>query len=87
MESTIRLASADDAEDAQALYEWHVRDSTVSFELTPPSAETVKRRIVDIIESHPWLVCEPDGEVVEYATLDRISHGKRTNGPSKVRYM
>ncbi|PSP49480.1 GNAT family N-acetyltransferase, partial [Halobacteriales archaeon QH_7_69_31] len=47
MESTIRLASVDDTEEIQAIYEPHVRDSAVSFELTPPSAETIEQRIHD----------------------------------------
>ena len=67
MKSTIRLASVDDAEEIQAIYEPHVRDSAVSFELTPPSAETIEQRIHDTIESHPWLVCERDSEVAGYA--------------------
>ena len=67
MESTIRLASVDDTEEIQAIYEPHVRDSAVSFELTPPSAETIEQRIQNTIESHPWLVCERDSEVAGYA--------------------
>jgi phosphinothricin acetyltransferase len=67
MENTIRLASADDGEEIRAIYEPHVQDSAVSFEPTPPSIETVAQRIIDTVESHPWLVYERDDAVLGYA--------------------
>jgi phosphinothricin acetyltransferase len=41
-----------------------VNGSAVSFELEPPSAEEIARRIRS---AHEWLVAERDGQVVGYA--------------------
>jgi phosphinothricin acetyltransferase len=67
MTPTIRLVAPEDAEAVREIYEPHVRGSAVSFELTPPSAAAVARRIRDTLETYPWLVCERDGSVAGYA--------------------
>ena len=67
MNQLIRLVSTDDAEEIQAIYAPHVRESAISFERTPPAVEDIRQRILDIEDSRPWLVCEHDGGVVGYA--------------------
>jgi phosphinothricin acetyltransferase len=67
MEQLIRLVSADDAEEIRAIYAPYVRESAISFERTPPTVEDIRQRILDIEDSHPWLVCEHEGRVVGYA--------------------
>ncbi len=42
-------------------------DGWVSFELDPPDAAEMARRIADYGESHAWLVAEIDGDVAGYA--------------------
>ena len=42
-------------------------DTWISFELDPPGAEEMERRIVDYGASHAWLVAEEDGALAGYA--------------------
>jgi L-amino acid N-acyltransferase YncA len=67
MAPAIRLATAHDAEQVQAIYAPCVRDTAISFELEPPSVDTMRQRIIHTLESFPWVVCEHCGEVQGYA--------------------
>jgi phosphinothricin acetyltransferase len=50
------LAGVADAAGVQAIYApWCA--TPVSFELTPPTADEMARRIAAITRRHPWLVC------------------------------
>src|SRR4051812_38466624 len=64
--ATIRLATSDDAEQIAAIYAPFVTDTSVSFELTPPDGEEMKRRIAGTVEKYPWLVCEKAGVALGY---------------------
>lgn len=63
----IRLATADDASQLLAVYGPAVASSPASFELDPPTVETMRRRVVDTLALLPWLVHERDGVVLGYA--------------------
>jgi L-amino acid N-acyltransferase YncA len=52
-----------------------VTDTSISFELKPPSAEEMRRRIELTLERFPWLVCERHGRVLGYAYAG--AHGSR----------
>jgi phosphinothricin acetyltransferase len=64
MPPTIRLATADDADQVQAIYAPHCH-TPVSFELAPPSVEEVRDRLAKVLCQYPWLLCE--GYVNAYA--------------------
>lgn len=67
--AAIRLASFADDRDAaavQRIYAPFVRDTAVSFELTPPGVEEMRARIAKTLPRHPWLVLEEEGEVIGY---------------------
>jgi L-amino acid N-acyltransferase YncA len=59
--------SARDAAACAAIYAPFVRDTHVSFEEEPPSAEEFSRRIERTTEHYPWLIAEDDGTVAGYA--------------------
>lgn len=63
----IRDATPTDAEACAAIYAPYVLSSTATFELEPPTAEEMARRIAAAQEWHAWLVLERDGNVVGYA--------------------
>jgi phosphinothricin acetyltransferase len=63
----VRTATIDDAAACAAVYAPYVRDSAVSFELDPPDAAQMARRIAGALERHAWLVLEDDGRVAGYA--------------------
>jgi phosphinothricin acetyltransferase len=60
----VRPATADDAAACAAIYAPYVTDTAVSFELDPPDAEELARRIA---AAHDWLVIEDAGGVFGYA--------------------
>jgi len=63
----IRFATPDDALEIQAIYAPIVAETTISFEIQPPTVDEVRRRIKTVSVSHPWLVDERDGQIVGYA--------------------
>jgi L-amino acid N-acyltransferase YncA len=73
--SSIRLATERDAGQVAAIYAPNVTDTIISFELEPPSADEMRRRIEVTLERYPWLVCERRGRVLGYAYAG--AHGSR----------
>jgi GNAT superfamily N-acetyltransferase len=65
--TAIRLATGHDAAQIAALYAPIVRDTIISFEVEPPTAHEMRRRIEKTLERFPWLACERDGKVAGYA--------------------
>src|SRR5688500_15390094 len=63
----IRMATAGDAEAIQQIYAPFVTDTSVSFELVPPTVDEMAQRISTTLERTPWLVYEQDGRVLGYA--------------------
>ena len=64
----IRSATAEDAAACAAIYHPHVADSWASFELTPPDAAEMARRIAAYGESQGWLVAEDEArQILGYA--------------------
>jgi phosphinothricin acetyltransferase len=63
----VRIARLDDAGAIAAIYAPIVEHTVISFELEPPSAEEMARRMRATLETHPWLVSEAGGEIEGYA--------------------
>jgi len=70
-DTVIRLAAPKDGGQVAAIYAPFVTDTVVSFELTPPDAEEMMRRITGTMEQYPWLVCERAGELLGYANASQ----------------
>ena len=66
-ELRIRDAVSADTGALLAIYEPYVIETSVSFELTTPSAEEFEQRIVAAQSRWAWLVAERRGEVLGYA--------------------
>lgn len=64
---TVRPASQVDARGCARIYAPFVSEGWVSFELEPPGAAEMARRIADYGRSHGWLIAEADGAVAGYA--------------------
>ncbi len=65
MPPTIRLATPDDADSVQAIYAPYC-DTPISFELGPPDVDEMRQRIRKVLQGHPWLISEDDGEALGY---------------------
>jgi L-amino acid N-acyltransferase YncA len=63
----IRPVGVDDAAAIAAIYAPNVTDSVISFELVPPDAAEIARRIAAVTAAYPWIVATCDGIVVGYA--------------------
>jgi L-amino acid N-acyltransferase YncA len=66
MTSLIRVAREQDAEAIARIYAPAVSGSSTSFELTPPDATEMRRRMVTVLHQYPWLVCESSERVLGY---------------------
>jgi L-amino acid N-acyltransferase YncA len=71
MSCFIRLATEADAPAVAAIYAPAVTASAASFELEPPDAGEMARRMAGTQRRTPWLVCERAGAVVGYAYAGR----------------
>ena len=69
--SLIRLAIAADGGRLAEIYAPAVVDSGISFEVDPPDAAEMVRRVGYVTERTPWLVCEHRGVVAGYAYASR----------------
>ena len=54
-----------------AIYRPVVEDTAISFETTAPGRQEMARRVVETLQSYPWLVCERDGRIAGYAYATR----------------
>jgi L-amino acid N-acyltransferase YncA len=62
----IRVAEERDARAIADIYAPAVTGRATSFELTPPDAAEMKRRIITVLPQHPWLVCESSETILGY---------------------
>jgi phosphinothricin acetyltransferase len=63
----VRDASLDDAPACAAIYAPYVIDTSITFEIDPPSPAEMATRIASAQETHAWLVLEDSGDVIGYA--------------------
>ncbi len=63
----IRDARPEDAPAIAAIYAWYVRETAISFELVPPSADEMRQRMEHITRRYPWILHEEDGRILGYA--------------------
>ena len=67
----LRLATENDAAGVAEIYDPIVRSTPTSFEIDPPGAEEMARRIRETLPAYPWLVCEDRGRIAGYAYAGR----------------
>lgn len=72
MDWELRVATPADAPAVRSIYAPFVEDTPVSFEVEPPSTAEMAERIETTLRTHPWLVCEAEGEVLGYAAADSL---------------
>ena len=69
-QGTLRLARGDDAAAFAAIYAPNVEGSTISFEVSAPTAAEMRERVATVQAYAPWLTCELAG-----STSDGTSGG------------
>ena len=69
----IRPSTAGDLPALTAIYGWHVRHGTGTFEIDPPSVDDMAQRRDDVLaKALPYLVLEEAGEVCGYAYANQF---------------
>ena len=68
----IRSATPADAPALAAIYAWYVEKSVITFEVDPPDAAEMARRIEAVGVAHEWLVLERGSELLGYAYASRF---------------
>jgi L-amino acid N-acyltransferase YncA len=63
----IRFALDHDAAGVAAIYRPIVEATPISFETEAPDAAAIGRRMRETQATHPWLVCEWEGDIAGYA--------------------
>ncbi len=63
----VRPAHGGDATRCAEIYAPYVRETAITFELDPPSAQEMADRMAVAARRHAWLVVERDGLVAGYA--------------------
>ena len=63
----IRPVQLADAQVLADLYNPYVRDTTITFEEDPVTAEEMTGRIAKVTEAYPWLVWDEEGRILGYA--------------------
>ena len=54
---SIRLVDKKDAEGILGIYAPYVRDTIISFEYDVPTLDAFSKRVENISEEYPWVVC------------------------------
>lgn len=68
----IRNVTPDDAARIVEIYDYYVNNTSISFEVTTPSIEEMKRRINEYTKKYPWLVYVVDGNIIGYAYASKF---------------
>jgi phosphinothricin acetyltransferase len=69
----IRPSTVHDLPAATAIYGWHVRHGTGTFEIEPPTLDDMARRRDDVLgKGLPYLVADHGGEVCGYAYANQF---------------
>jgi len=63
----IRRAEPSDAEIISEIYNWYILNTTVTFETEAIDQLAMRRRILERLTTHDWLVAEVAGRIVGYA--------------------
>lgn len=63
----VRNATKEDVNEIADIYNYYILNTTVTFEKTPISNETILDRIVQNQVKYPWLVLENNGQIQGYA--------------------
>lgn len=66
---TIREVTPDDAAAVAAIYNPFVKETAITFETEPVTAEEMRRRIEELSPRYPYYVCEESGMVTGYCYL------------------
>ena len=80
----IRIATEADSAALAGIYGWYVENTAVSFEYEAPTPENFALRIKEILQTHPFLVFEENGELLGYAYAHPLIRRKACDWAAEV---
>ena len=79
-ELTIRPVKEADSEAIAGIYNYYVRETTVTFDEEPLTVARMRERVAGISRSWPYLVAEDAGEIIGYCYVhpwkEKIAYGR-----------
>ena len=69
----LRQARPEDAEAVLAVYAPYIRNTNITFEYEVPAVEEFRKRMEEIMEGYPYLICEEEGKMAGYAYAHRYT--------------
>ncbi|WP_111709512.1 GNAT family N-acetyltransferase [Lutibacter citreus] len=66
----IRNVKVADAQIISEIYNYHVLNTIVTFDLNPISVDEISQQIKNVTKKHPWIVYEENNKVLGYAYAD-----------------
>jgi phosphinothricin acetyltransferase len=70
--AAIRRAQPSDAQAIRGIYAPYVTDTAITFVSTVPTADEIRRKMLEIEKRYPYLVCTIGDEVVGFAYANRL---------------
>lgn len=67
----LRECTIHDAQRIADIYNYYIKNTTITFEEVPVVPDIMAQRILKIMALYPWLVYEEHGNIVGYAYADR----------------
>ena len=69
--NNIRTVKPEDSKQIAEIYNYYIKNTIITFEVTPVRASEMKKRIVEVIDEYPWFVFEDNEKILGYAYLSR----------------
>lgn len=63
----IRNAAPQDTESILNIYCYYIKETAITYEITVPTVEDFRNRIINTLKKYPYIVEENDGKIIGYA--------------------
>ncbi len=63
----IRFVQLSDVPKLRDIYAYYVKNTVITFEYDVPSIEEFTKRVEDVYETYPYLVCEINNQIAGFA--------------------
>lgn len=67
MKRIIRNGTLEDTAELLDIYNYYVKHTSFTFDVKEPTFEEYRKKISDISNVYPWIVCELDNKIVGFA--------------------
>ncbi len=67
-----RFATVEDASKILKIYEYYIKNTTITFEYDVPTLLEFKERIEKILPEYPYIVCECENKILGYAYAHKV---------------